>query len=607
MRRREKTNIFSVLLAVLPTVLLLCYVTSFAAPVNEMVSQRAHKQVVDSQKAQKQAEDSLKAGVSVRTNLVWDLAAAEPNLGIEFPLGKHWSVGANAGLKAWPRYLAWDWDQENPAHWRNFAIVPELRYYFKQIYEGWFVGADVVYTHYNVGSLEFPWGAYSEVKDHRLQGDFAGLGLFAGHSWWLGRHWRLEAEAGLAAGYNKADQFECKHCGAKVGSTEGVAIVPKLGVNLAYNPVRRRTMKVVEALPQLQAQPQPQTKPQPVTADTVKLLPPPTPVAKPRPFRPVAPEVEEWKGVAGQLAPHHPVLKPSSEYVPYTPDRILRKEEGALYVFFELDKSQLKRSFTEPAGTRDNGPVLDEIIQITSSILSDTTSSVSRIQIVGLASIEGPQPRNIKLADARAKALQAYIQERIALPDSLFETVGGGEAWSEFRDQIHDLVLAGGGAELSAGQLQQVLDIMDAEPNPDKREKAIKQFEGGAVFAKLRQHVLRDQRNSGYIRVYFDYVPDAHALTINTAIEALGNDNPALALEILDQVKEDSRSLPARATALFRLGRSQEAVKVLKAAAETNPAAKTLLEQWESHQQAQKAYDAYRKALTEYNNNQHIK
>ena len=72
-------------------------------------------------------------GVSVRTNLLWD-AVSEPNVGLEFPVSDHWSVGANAGIKSWPRWLAWDWDTENPTHWRNLAVVPEARYYFDQVY-----------------------------------------------------------------------------------------------------------------------------------------------------------------------------------------------------------------------------------------------------------------------------------------------------------------------------------------------------------------------------------------------------------------------------------------------------------------------------------------
>ena len=179
---------------------------------------------------------------SLRTNLLWD-AVSEPNIGLEFSVSDHWSVGANAGIKSWPRWLAWDWDKENPTHWRNLSVVPEARYYFDQVYNGLFLAGDAIYTHYNVGNIKFPFGMYPDAKDYRLQGDFYGGGLSVGYSWWMGAHWRIEAEAGVGVGYVKADKFECAHCGAQVGTKEGVAVVPKLGINLAYNFKRREKQK----------------------------------------------------------------------------------------------------------------------------------------------------------------------------------------------------------------------------------------------------------------------------------------------------------------------------------------------------------------------------
>lgn len=540
------------------------------------------------QNAQKAPRDTVSRwqGMSIRTNLLWD-ALAEPNIGLEFPIGDHWSLGANAGIKAWPRWLAWDWDTENPTHWRNFAIVPEARYYFDQVYDGWFVGADAVYTHFNVGAMKFPFGMYPEANQYRLQGDYAGLGLFGGYSWWIGKHWRIEAEAGAALGYRRADKYECDHCGQLVGESKGLAVVPKLGVNIAYN-VRKRTEElIVEILP-----PMPDT-----------ILPPPIIIPEPEPLEIHPPVVEEWKGVAGEFAPRHPVLQPSYQYKPITPDRILRKEEGALYVFFELDKSDLKRSFSEPGRSRDNGPVLDEIIEITDGILKDTTSSVSCIQIVGLASIEGPQSRNKRLADNRAKALQSYIQDRLPVPDAIFETVGLGEAWTEFRDEVNDMALAGGGAGLSVEQLQKVLDIIDNEPDPDRRERKIKALEGGDIYSHLRDNVLGDQRNSGYIRVYFNYVPDKKALDVNRAIDALEANDPEEALRQLEALKDEPRSRAARASALFRLGRTEEALELLReASADGDPDARALLRQWEEHERATRDYEKYLQELNEYNN-----
>lgn len=533
------------------------------------------------------AQEASWRGAAVRTNLLWDIAAAEPNLGLEIALGQNWTLGANVGFKSWRRYLLWEDDRTNPAQWRNLTLVPEFRFYPKAAYEGWFLGADLLYSHFNVGGLTFPFGVYPDVKDHRIQGDLFGGGLFAGYGWWLGSNVRLEAEAGVAGGYTQAKRFECPHCGQEQGDASGPAVVPKLGVNLVYNFTARQKAKeeVLQII-------------QPV----VDTLVPPAPVAKPEPFTSPAPQVEEWKGVAGQLAPHHPVLRPSSEYQPYTPDRILRKEEGALYVFFEINKSQLLRSFSEDGQPRDNGPVLDEILDITRSILKDTTSSVSRIQIVGLSSVEGSGQRNQRLSDERALAMQRYIQQHLQVPDELFESVGGGEAWTELRDMVQDLIAAGGGEGLTRQQLQEVLEIMDTEQDPARREKALRGLEGGKVFQRLMEHMFKELRNSGYIRIYFDYVPDQDALTVNRAIAAIEAGRPQEALEILEAVKEDPRSRTARASALMRLGREAEAEAILKeAAGDGDTAAREYLKDWQRHQQAQEAYNRYLKELNEYN------
>ena len=182
------------------------------------------------------------AGISLRTNLLWD-GVAEPNLGIEIALGKHVSLGMNAGIKTWPRWLAWDTDNvENPTHWRNFAIVPEFRYYPRQTYDGFFLGADLLYTHFNVGHIGLPL-IYQELREHRLQGDFYGGGLFAGYSFWLGSHWRLELEAGAAVGLAQYGRYNCSFCGNKLDDVSRVGIVPKLGLNIAWNPKARPNKK----------------------------------------------------------------------------------------------------------------------------------------------------------------------------------------------------------------------------------------------------------------------------------------------------------------------------------------------------------------------------
>ena len=180
------------------------------------------------------------AAVSVRTNLAWD-ATAEPNLAMDVRVGDHVSLGVAGGLKPWPRWLLWDWDNsgDNP-HWRNFAIVPQARWWPRSVYDGWFVGTDFIYTHFNVGAIRFPLGMYPDVQDSRVQGSFWGAGLAVGHSWRLGGPWRLEVEAGVAGGMAAYDRYDCPHCGTRLGHEHKPTVVPKVGVNIVWNPARAR-------------------------------------------------------------------------------------------------------------------------------------------------------------------------------------------------------------------------------------------------------------------------------------------------------------------------------------------------------------------------------
>ena len=64
-------------------------------------------------------------------------------------------------------------------------------------------------------------------------------------------------------------------------------------------------------------------------------------------------------------------------------------------------------------------------------------------------------------------------------------------------------------------------------------------------------NVLADQRNSGYLRIYYDYVPDYDALTINEAVGLLREERYAEALPLLRGVSEASRAWNALGVALY--------------------------------------------------------
>ena len=431
--------------------------------------------------------------------------------------------------------------------------MPELRHWSDSTFadRSWFWGINAVWSHYNVANLGFPVATlYPSVRHERRQGDLLAVGASLGRSWRLSRWLRLEAEAGLDVGYAWGDRYECGHCGTRIGDFSGPFLVPKLALNLVLHKQ--------PSLPQYAR----------VPVDTVRPLPPLQLALSP---------VADFTGRAGCLQQDNPVLEHISHYRPYDRTRILRKERGALYVHFPLDKSLLSHDF------RDNGPVLDRIVDITRQIMADSTSDVRRIQIVGLASIEGTIAHNEQLAADRAQALKDYIQQRVgSTPDSLFELCNGGEAWAELRDQINDALMARRQADADAvapaqgtptgAQLQAALDIIDTEPDMNRREQRLRQLDRGRTYQYLRTQLLPDQRNSGYLRIYYDYVPDTRAALINQAAQLMQQGRNDEALSILYNVRDDQRSWNALACALWHAGRTDEARSYFRRAADSGNA-----------------------------------
>ncbi len=468
--------------------------------------------------------------VTLSNNLLYDVWLT-PNLRMGVRLSPHWSVGLTAGYRPWPT------DDQTSKKWKHLLLAPDLRYWTDSVNVHHFFGVNLIYSHYNVADVKFPFGLWKSVRDERRQGDLGAIGAYYGYSWPLGRYWNLEAHIGAALGYTRFHRYECGHCGTKIGTKHKIFVLPQAGVSIVFN-IPGRPRKVEE----------------PVVVEPV--MKSPAPVVQ-QPFIPALTPVPDFRGRAGQLQQDNPVVQHISTYRPYDRTRILRKEKDALFVHFDQGKSQLNANY------RDNQRVMDRIVDITRQIMTDSASSVQKIQVIGLASIEGGPAVNERIAQNRALSLRKYIQQNISVPDTLFETVGGGEAWSEFRDQLNDMVPEN-------AQLSKAVEIIDQESDATVRERRIKQLDKGRTWAYIKEHVLKDLRNSGYIRIYYDYVPDKAAATINEASELLTTDCIDChreALRLLQTIRTDERAQNALGVALWLNGQKDEALSVFRRAA----------------------------------------
>lgn len=486
--------------------------------------------------------------VTISNNLLYD-AWLTPNLRVGARLAPHWSAGLTAG------YRPWSTDDNATRKLRHLLLSPSLRYWTDSVNVHHFFGTNLIYSHYNVGGVTFPFGLYKSVRNERRQGDLVALGIFYGYSWPLGRYFNLEAMIGAALGYTRFDRFDCVHCGEMFGREKKLFAMPQAALNIVYN-IPGRPAKMLPA------------------ETPVVIVPPPPEEPKPEAFEPIVRAVPDFTGRAGQLQKENPVLAHVSQYKPYDRTRIMRRDKDALYVHFPLAQYELDTEF------RENKSVMERIVDITRQIMADTTSSVKVIQIVGLASIEGPITGNEILATNRALALQYYVQNELHIPDSLFDTVGGGEAWADFRDQLTECVTT---EPQHSQELQQAIDIIDRESDANVREQKLRLMNGGRTWNYIKEHILSDQRNSGYIRIYYDYVPDTTAATINEASELLRTDCSDChhkALELLTTVRHDERAQNPLGVALYLCGQKEEALECFRrAAANGNADAKENLRQ----------------------------
>ncbi len=157
--------------------------------------------------------------VGVKTNLLYDALAAV-NLGVESKIAQKWSVDVSGNFKSW--------DINSDRRTRHLLVQPELRYWFCEAFNGGFIAAHGVYSHFNVGNV---W----PVGENRYQGDLFGGGLGYGYSLPISKSWNIEAEVGLGYVYAIYDKYPCYHCGKKNGEgSRGFFTPTKAAISLIY-------------------------------------------------------------------------------------------------------------------------------------------------------------------------------------------------------------------------------------------------------------------------------------------------------------------------------------------------------------------------------------
>lgn len=163
---------------------------------------------------------------AIRTNaLGW--ATTNLNMGAELRIADRWTGGLNLS------YNPWTFNDNKK--WKHIHVSPEARYWLCAAFAGHYVGANLLYAHYNAGNIRVPFGLAPDLRTERHQGDLWGAGLFYGYSWMLSNRWNLEAEVGLGYVYARYKRYDCAKCGSYKGPDNRHMLAPtKAAINLVY-------------------------------------------------------------------------------------------------------------------------------------------------------------------------------------------------------------------------------------------------------------------------------------------------------------------------------------------------------------------------------------
>ena len=443
--------------------------------------------------------------VALKNNLVYD-AILTPNLEIEFRLAPKWSMELGAAFNPFPL------DDTKFPKWRHVSAWIAPRYWFCNVFNRGFLSFNVAYAHYNVAGNAWPvsW-MYKQVKESRYQGDAVMAGVSYGWHFAISPHFSVELEGGVDAGYTWYDQFECKHCGAKKDHGGRWFVLPKIGVNLSVplggdklSLARRCDCEQIDDKPEEAA---PDTTPvvvepiveeEPVERlDVARIVVPivgtAAPVIASVPF--FEPKVDNMQRLRSRL------LRSEETYEPYDQNMALSADPRNVFLYFEVNVTKMDRSFIQ------NDMLMDSIMQILGNVVADSTIRVSHVQIVGFASFDGRQAYNHRLAGSRAQTIKEYMQSVYPLPDSVFAVCNGGESWAELRYRLVQLTHnTERVTEEQVEMINEVIAIMDTEPDADLREKQIKELRTGETYRYLRDELQDIMRNLGCITIYIETV-----------------------------------------------------------------------------------------------------
>ena len=317
--------------------------------------------------------------VGLKTNLIYD-AAATVNLGVEFPLGRRWSLDVSGNYNGWTL--------SDNRKWKHWLVQPEFRFWTKTRQRGHFVGLHLLGGEYNLNRMHLPYKM-------RHEGWGAGAGLTYGYRWNFSERWGMEGQIGVGYIYTEYDKYCPNNCGVRIGSDTKHWVGPtKIALNLIYRFGKKKRAAEAARLAVLSA-PKPVVEERivrdtVVVRDTVTLI------------------------VRDTVVKETPVMSSPR----------FSNESYTLKLQYDAGSSRIRRDLA------DNQQQLSSFKEFIDRLQGDSTIVIQRISLTGYCSIEGTAQFNDRLSSVRARSVQEYLLGFYPWMKDIMHTDGRGEDWS---------------------------------------------------------------------------------------------------------------------------------------------------------------------------------
>lgn len=152
--------------------------------------------------------------LGIHTNILY-WGAMTPNLGVELPLARQWSLDVTG------MYARWDFRQNKK--YRLGGIQPELRWWCCQNMTRHYVGLHFQYADFNIGE-----------EMYRRDGHLLGGGISYGYVWVISPRWNIDFSAGVGYARIEYDKYG-QECGRLISQeTRNYWGPTRLGVTFTY-------------------------------------------------------------------------------------------------------------------------------------------------------------------------------------------------------------------------------------------------------------------------------------------------------------------------------------------------------------------------------------